>query len=356
MLKLPIKLEGTTMVSSASEVRPGMKAEVKDTLLTPRFYTTDFQEMESLDINEQAPEFRAVLQEFIADYNRNHFVRDNQFEKSFERISGEERTLFLEFLERSCTAEFSGFLLYKEVARRIREKNPLLAECFKLMSRDEARHAGFLNKAMADSGISLDLSFLTKAKKYTFFKPKFIFYATYLSEKIGYWRYILIFRQLQSDPKFRIHPLFNYFENWCQDESRHGDFMGLVLTSQSRWLNGTINRLWIRFFLLSVFVTMYLNDQKRSGFYKMLGLDAKDYDLRVIEKTNRDASKVFPILLDVDHPDFVQLLDACVENNKKLENKQSLLSKLPLYVSNGLNILRLYLIPAKESLPKGTVC
>jgi magnesium-protoporphyrin IX monomethyl ester (oxidative) cyclase len=101
---------------------------------------------------------------------------------------------------------------------------------------------------------------------------------------------------------------------------------------------------------------MYLNDQKRSGFYKMLGLDAKDYDLRVIEKTNRDASKVFPILLDVDHPDFVRLLDACVENNKKLENKQSLLSKLPLYISNGLNILRLYLIPAKESLPKGTVC
>jgi magnesium-protoporphyrin IX monomethyl ester (oxidative) cyclase len=347
---------GPTMVSSTSEVRPGMKAEIKDTLLTPRFWTTDFQEIETLDINEREPEFKAMLQEFIADYNRNHFVRDDQFEKSFEGMNGEERTLFLAFLERSCTSEFSGFLLYKEAARRVREKNPLLAECFRLMSRDEARHAGFLNKAMADSGVSLDLSFLTKARQYTFLKPQFLFYATYLSEKIGYWKYILIARQLQSDPKFRFHPLFNYFESWCQDESRHGDFMGLVLNSQPRWLNGTSNRLWIRLFLLLFVLTTYFSGQKSSSFYKMLGLEVKEYDLSVLRKTIRNASKVFPILLDLDHPAFVRLLDACVENNKKLENKQSLLGKLPLYIFNSLNIVRLYLIPVKQSLSKGTVC
>ena len=174
------------------EIRPGVKVPAKETLLTPRFYTTDFDEVAQMDISVNEDELRAIIEEFRADYNRHHFVRNEEFEQSWEHIDGETRQVFVEFLERSCTAEFSGFLLYKELSRRLKGKNPVLAEGFNLMSRDEARHAGFLNKAMSDFNLSLDLGFLTKSRKYTFFKPKFIFYATYLSEKIGYWRYITI--------------------------------------------------------------------------------------------------------------------------------------------------------------------
>ncbi|HEY9847477.1 MAG TPA: hypothetical protein V6D03_14940, partial [Candidatus Caenarcaniphilales bacterium] len=94
------------------EVRAGIKAPAKETILTPRFYTTDFDEMAKMDLSLNETELQALLEEFRADYNRHHFVRDEQFEQSWDHIDGETRQLFIEFLERSCTAEFSGFLLY----------------------------------------------------------------------------------------------------------------------------------------------------------------------------------------------------------------------------------------------------
>lgn len=346
------------------EIRPGVKAPAKETILTPRFYTTDFDEMAKMDISANEDELRAILEEFRTDYNRHHFVRDAEFEQSWDRIDGETRQLFVEFLERSCTAEFSGFLLYKELGRRLKDKSPVLAECFNLMSRDEARHAGFLNKAMSDFDLSLDLGFLTKNHTYTFFKPKFIFYATYLSEKIGYWRYITIYRHLEAHPENRIYPIFRFFENWCQDENRHGDFFDAIMRAQPQMLNDWTAKLWSRFFLLSVFATMYLNDIQRSAFYAAIGLNARDYDIYVIKKTNETAGRVFPVILDVEHPEFYQRLDICVQNNAKLADIAKsdapklvkFCQKLPCYLSNVWQLARLYFIkPIETASQQGVV-
>ncbi len=327
-----------------------------ETILTPRFYTTDFEAMAQMKLDLCEDELQAMLTEFRTDYNRHHFVRGEEFDQSWEHLDPETRRLFVEFLERSCTAEFSGFLLYKELSRKLKTSNPVLAECFSLMSRDEARHAGFLNRAMGDFNLALDLSFLTKNKAYTHFAPRFIFYATYLSEKIGYWRYILIYRHLEQHPENRVYPIFNFFKNWCQDENRHGDFFAIVMKSQPHLLRGWVANLWCRFFLLSVFATMYLNDVgERPEFYQLLGLDPHTYDMEVIRRTNLDAGKVFPVMINVDHPAFLNLLETCRSNNARLReiaqgsNLFKALLKLPLYLNNGVRFLQLFLMKTKRS-------
>jgi magnesium-protoporphyrin IX monomethyl ester (oxidative) cyclase len=341
---------------------PAIKEPVKDTILTPRFYTTDFEAMAAMDLRPNEEELEAICEEFRKDYNRHHFVRDGEFEGAAEKLDPKTRRVFVEFLEQSCTSEFSGFLLYKELSRRIKERNPLLAECFAHMARDEARHAGFLNKSMADFGLQLDLGFLTAHKKYTKFSPEHIFYATYLSEKIGYWRYITIYRHLEKHPESKIFPIFNFFENWCQDENRHGDFFDAIMKAVPRSVTGWKSKLWCRFFLLAVFATMYVRDVARKEFYEALGLDARDYDRLVIRKTNETSARIFPVVLDVENPRFFAGLEKMVANNEALSAADraagpapvKVLRKLPHWAANALEMARLFLmapIPSQQFQP-----
>ena len=344
-----------TAVAEASAV--AIKDPVKDTILTPRFYTTDFEAMAAMDLQPNEAELEAICEEFRKDYNRHHFVRNEDFDGAADKLDPETRRVFIEFLEQSCTSEFSGFLLYKELSRRIKAKNPLLAECFAHMARDEARHAGFLNKAMSDFGMQLDLGFLTANKDYTFFKPKFIFYATYLSEKIGYWRYIAIYRHLEKNPDSKIFPIFNFFENWCQDENRHGDFFDALMKAQPDTVRGPIAKLWCRFFLLAVFATMYVRDVARKEFYEALGLDARTYDKMVIEKTNETSARVFPVVLDVNNSKFWERLEKLVANNAALDAADrsdapaplKVMRKLPHWIANGAEMAKLFLMSPIDS-------
>jgi magnesium-protoporphyrin IX monomethyl ester (oxidative) cyclase len=117
-----------SMAAAGASVSKGgkqQKKEIDETLLTPRFYTTDFDEMERLfnvEINKNLneAEFEALAAEFKADYNQTHFVRNPEFKAAADKLQGPLRQIFVEFLERSCTAEFSGFLLYKELGRRLK--------------------------------------------------------------------------------------------------------------------------------------------------------------------------------------------------------------------------------------------
>jgi len=354
-------------IQSKSEtelLREGIKAPVKETLLTPRFYTTDYDAVAKMDISSQQAELEAVVEELRTDYNRHHFKRDHEFEQSWEHIDGTTRAAFIDFLERSCTSEFSGFLLFKELSRQLKDRAPLLAEAFNLMARDEARHAGFLNKAMKDFRLSLDLVDMTKKRSYTFFKPEWVIYTVYLSEKIGYWRYILVHYHMLNHPEHQIYPLFRYFESWCQDENRHGDFFKALLRSQPQLWNNWQAKLWARFFLLTVFATHTITVFERSDFYDSIGINPTQYNREVVTNTNTTAIGAFPSVLDTSHPDFFPRLEKCSDQNFQLIAIQNsdrpqvvkFIQKLPLFMGIFWQLLCLYLIkPIDAEAQRGQV-
>jgi magnesium-protoporphyrin IX monomethyl ester (oxidative) cyclase len=334
------------MMEMPGEFSHTTRHAMQEAVLTPRFYTTDFKAVDKLHVAHMRDEFEWIRDEFAHDYNKDHFKRNQEFLADFDDMP--QREAFIDFLERSCTAEFSGCLLYAEMTKHL--KDPTLRKIFQLMSRDEGRHAGFLNHTMADLNVALDLTTLQRRKKYTYFKPKFIFYSVYLSEKIGYARYIQIYRHLQQHPEGMIHPIFKWFEKWCNDEYRHGEFFSLLMRSQPELLQG-VNRRWVRFFLLAVFATMYLNDARRKDFYATLGLNWREYDQSVIRLTNQISSQVYPVTLPVENPRLFKNLDACVaydETIRSLAGRSDPLSaarKARLQAALGIRLLATYRLP-----------
>jgi magnesium-protoporphyrin IX monomethyl ester (oxidative) cyclase len=327
------------------------------TTLSPRFYTTDVAAMNRLSADRVRGEWDRLMAELEADTNRGHFVKGDGWHFDPESLAPPLREEVVDFMVSSLTAEFSGCILYAELKKK--GINPDLKQLFAYMARDEARHAGFINQCLEDFGVEVDMSFLVKAKKYTYFSPKFILYATYLSEKIGYARYIRIFRQLEQHPEHRFHPIFDKFQRWCNDEFRHGEALALIMRGNPKLLQGTINRAWIRFFQLAVYATMFVRDHSRPEFHKALGVDPETYGRDVFRICTKISEQVFPVLVDTEDPRFlrgVRRLTELAARIDELTRGGGLLGKLralPLKLRAGATFVRMYFLPVKHNpLPR----
>lgn len=132
----------STAIMEARPAAPAINETTRiareDTMLSPRFYTTDFEAMDRIDVSPVRREWDALIAELAADPNRNHFKRTEAFTNALEDLDPELRKEWVDFLVSSITAEFSGCVLYAEIAKRA--KNPDIKALFKYMSQIGRAH------------------------------------------------------------------------------------------------------------------------------------------------------------------------------------------------------------------------
>ena len=348
-----------TIIDSTSSAAQKM---VSNATFSPRFYTTDFNAMNKICIEPVRAAWDAVMADYEKDPNREFFKRDASFADEVleqeKRMSPELKQEMLDFLITTMTSELSGCILYNDIKRKV--SNPDIKRLMGYMARDEARHASFINASLKDYGLGINIGEIKRNKRYSYFKPKYIFYATYLSEKIGYARYIKIFRQLEKHPDKRFHPIFRWFQQWCDDEFRHGESIGLILRANPELLRGH-NLLWIRFFLLAVYATMYVRDHMRPALKQAMGLHPTEYDFAVFRITNQIIKQCLPILPDLDNPAFKRNLDRlsyCARRAESGAASGGLLGKFSKCfwsVAGAAVFVQLYCLPMQSNqLPEVT--
>jgi magnesium-protoporphyrin IX monomethyl ester (oxidative) cyclase len=130
----------------------------------------------------------------------------------------------------------------------------------------------------------------------------------------------------------------------------------LIMKANPGLLSGH-NRLWIRFFLLAVFSTMYVRDHMRPELHEAFGFEPTDYDLRVLKITSEITRQVFPFTLNLDDPRFLAGLDKLVAvaqasaRAREAGGLGGMLRRAACSITGALTFARLYCLPTIDNRP-----
>lgn len=128
----------------------------------------------------------------------------------------------------------------------------------------------------------------------------------------------------------------------------------MIMRAHPHLLSG-FNRVWIRFFLLAVFATMYVRDHTRPELHKALGMATSDYDMQVFRITSEITRQTFPITLDIDNPRFKAGLDklcqvsVAIDAAKATGGLLGAIKRAGLVVVAATTFLRLFGLPVKRN-------
>ena len=157
----------------------------------------------------------------------------------------------------------------------------------------------------------------------------------------------------RPNPEHRFHPIFKWFEEWCNDEFSHGEAFALLMKTDPKLTSGR-NVLWIKFFLTAVYATMYVRDHQRPAFHEALGVNPDWYAHEVFTKTSELSKQIFPITLDIDNPRWLPLLRRLQKANVDLAEAKAgsgplaLLRRITSSARAATAFAGLYFIPVKK--------
>jgi len=188
-------------------------------------------------------------EEFRKDYNRHHFRRKRPNSMAPRQLDPRNPQGVVEFLKQSATSEFSGFLLYKELAAASKEKTP----CWRMLApwpADEAPTPAFLTSRWVISVCS-STGLLTAIRPYTFFQPKFILLRTTSLRRSATGRYIAIYRHLQQHPEAKFSRSQLLRETVARDEKSPRRLLRCPVKAQPDTVARSSGPFCGRFFLLA---------------------------------------------------------------------------------------------------------